>query len=194
MAILLIAGPAFFLWTAEDVFRYSHHRSHESADAAIVLGAAAWNGTPSPVFEERINHAISLYRQHRVQKIIFTGGYDPGSSMAESTAARQFAVNRGVSPGDALFEDKSKTTFENLAFARTVAKENHLKTFLLVSDPLHMRRAMDMATDLDLHADSSPTDTSRYKTRDTKRGFLWRETWFLLKYRLCDRLFEHDPA
>lgn len=66
--VLVIAGTALRIYT------YSDNSSDTQADAAVVLGAAVWSQGVSPVFRERINHAIELYRRGRVHKIIFTGG------------------------------------------------------------------------------------------------------------------------
>ena len=75
---------------------YGGRTSESSAQAAIVLGASVWSEEPCPVFKERINHAIVLYHAGKVQKLLFTGGLGEGSSIAESEAAKRYAITQGV--------------------------------------------------------------------------------------------------
>ena len=105
--LLSIVPGLLLLWLmvlAIEIAAYSTVRDEDPADAAIVLGAAAWNGQPSPVFEERIKHAVDLYQASRVSAIIFTGGVGEGESTAESIAASRYAVERGVSPQNVYCE------------------------------------------------------------------------------------------
>jgi uncharacterized SAM-binding protein YcdF (DUF218 family) len=162
---------------------YSHEQCGGPADAAIVLGAAVWDGRPSPVFEERIKHALDLYRAGQVGRIVFTGGVGLGDRLAESQVARAYALARGVPVGDILYETRSRTTRENLREAALLLGGRGAEV-LIVSDPLHMRRAVTIASDLGLEACSSPTPTSRYRTWRSKLGFLLRETYYYASYLL----------
>jgi uncharacterized SAM-binding protein YcdF (DUF218 family) len=114
------------------------------ADAAVVLGAAVWGEELSPVFTERVNHSLNLYRSGKVRKIIFTGGQGNRNELTESAAARLYALEHGIPEDIILIEEKSHDTHENLFYAKEVADDNQLKTVLIVSDPLHMKRAMIM--------------------------------------------------
>lgn len=183
---MLLAGCV--VSTAVSIYRYAPESDSATADAVIVLGAAVWGERPSPVFQERINHAIDLYEAGAVAKIIFTGGVDGDSRSPESIVAQQYAIEQGVAAADILTETESQITLENLVNAQAIAAENGLATFLIVSDPLHMKRAMVMAEDLGLMAYASPTPTSRYRNWRTQFGFLMRETFFYWVYLLF-RLF-----
>ncbi len=187
VAVLLLLGCVGF--TAVGIYRFAPDDEGVGdrgplADAAIVLGAAVWGERPSPVFQERINHAIDLYEVGRVEKIIFTGGVDGDGRSPESVVAQQYAIEQGVAAADILLETESQITWENLVNAQAVAAENGLATFLIVSDPLHMKRAMLMAEDLGMTAYASPTPTTRYRSWRTQIGFLARETFFYLVYRV----------
>lgn len=171
-------------YCAISIYVYGKRREQSPAQAAIVLGAAAWGKRPSPVFRERINHAIDLYHAGRVRKLLFTGGYGKGSDFAESEAARRYALRQGVPASDILIETASRTTLENLHYAQQVARQHQLHSFLLVSDPLHMKRAMAMAQDIGLEAKPSPTPTSRFRTMRSQWGMLMHETYFYVGYRL----------
>jgi uncharacterized SAM-binding protein YcdF (DUF218 family) len=184
---LLIALGLLLVWLltlALEIITYSTVRDDNPADAAIVLGAAVWDGQPSPVFAERIKHAIDLYRAGRVKAIIFTGGVGQGDALAEAIAASRYAIARGVSAHDAFCETASHYTHENLLGAKAIIEQQHFDQVLIVSDPLHMRRAMAMARDFDLNAYSSPTPTSRYSSVTSQLGLLWSETWYYAAYWL----------
>lgn len=185
-ALLILTGTCVlvFGWAAISIYAYGAQTTNASAPAGIVLGAGVWGDAPSPVFRERINHAIELYRQHRVRTLIFTGGRSKNSVVAEAEAAKRYAIKNGVAEADILTENHSHTTLENLRYARQVAQQHRLTRFLLISDPLHMKRAMALATGLDMDVYSSPTPTTRYKTMRSEWGFLWHETWFYLDYKL----------
>jgi uncharacterized SAM-binding protein YcdF (DUF218 family) len=154
----------------------------EEADVAIVLGAAVYGDRPSPVFEERIKHGIALYREGKVRVLLFTGGYGEGAPSAEAQVARRYAIAKGVPSGDILIETVSHTTRGNLVQARGVMLANGLRSALIVSDPLHMKRALRMASDLGIEAHAAPTPTSRYRSWHSKAGFLLRELYFYNHY------------
>jgi len=157
------------------------------ADAAVVLGAAAWHQKPSPVFVGRLKHALQLYRSGKVGKLIFTGGYGDKAAMAESEVAREYAMAHGVPARDILIEIVSHSTHGNIQEASRLMRERKLESCLLVSDPLHMRRAVKMFRDAGLPCFSSPTRTSAYVSWAAKAGFLAREVVFFTAYLVAGR-------
>lgn len=152
-----------------------------SADAALVLGAAAWGDRPSPIFRERINHAIQLYNNGDVAKLVFTGGVGIKSPTAESVIAKQYAVRRGVPASDIIIEDQSRNTLTNLTNAAPILAENDIDSVILVSTPFHMRRALLIADWLDLNAYVSPTRSTQW--RGSRPYFFTREVAAFLYYR-----------
>ena len=169
---------------ASRIYSFSNARSDGPADAAIVLGAAVWTSEVSPVFRERINHAVDLHRKGRVRKLIFTGGQGNPGEPTESSAARQYAVESGVPLNDILIEEKSHNTYENIVYAKQLADKHGIKKVLIVSDPLHMKRAMAMATDVGLLAEPSPTPSTRYQGLKSQLGLLAHETYYYIGYLL----------
>ena len=155
-----------------------------SADAAVVLGAAAWDKRPSPVFRERINHAIALYQSHRVQKIVFTGGTPKKGYMTEAEVGRRYALKQGIPAKDILLENTSRNTYENLRNIKPVLHANSIESIIIVSDPYHLARAGEMAGDLDISAKVSATPTTRYDESQKKSRFLLQESYALFLYRL----------
>lgn len=153
------------------------------ADAAIVLGASTYNGEVSPVYQERINHGITLYRDGYVKKIIVTGGMGEGNFESDASAAKRYAILQGIPETDILTEDTSTITQENLENAKLIMEKYKFDTAIIVSDPLHMRRAILLAKDAGIKAYSSPTPSSKYVSLKTKIPFLARETFFYVGYK-----------
>lgn len=175
LVVLVLYAAGQFAWI---IWTYAGTSFDGPADAALVLGAAADGVAPSPVFEERLRHAVDLYHRSRVSRLILTGGRGAGNALAESEVGRDWAVAQGV-PADAiLIETESRTTKQNLLNALPLIEDNHVGKILLVSDPLHMRRAMWMADTLKIDALPSPTPTSRYRSLTTQVPMLMREIWF----------------
>lgn len=165
-----------------NIFFFSFEQDQNPSDAAVVLGAAVWRGRPTPVFRERINHAIQLYQSGTVETIIFTGGVGFGDELAESEAARNYAIQQGVDPNDILIEVSSRNTLENLSEAHLLIDANDFDRILIVSDPIHMKRALEMAEDLGINAFPSPTQTSRYQSSVSQTMFLMSEVYDLAIY------------
>ncbi|MBD6615205.1 YdcF family protein [Komarekiella sp. 'clone 1'] len=177
MSALMLA----FISTALSIYLYSSNINNK-AEAAIVLGAAVWGEEPSPVFRERINHAINLYKNGDVSTIIFTGGVGDRNEPAEAIVGKNYAIAQRVKAANILIETQSRTTSQNLKNALKVGSDNQLTKFLIVSDPLHMKRAVLMARDLGMDAYPSPTPTTRYRSFHSQMEFLMRETYFYLVY------------
>lgn len=154
------------------------------ADAALVLGAAVWNGRPSPVFAERIHHAITLYQRGQVRSLVFTGGVGSGDTAAEGTVAARYAIARGVPAEAVLVEAASRTTWDNLALAQPLLAANGLRTVVIVSDPHHLRRAGMIARRLGLDHVLSPTPTTRYVGWAPRARQIAREVYFTTRLLL----------
>ncbi|MEP3051228.1 MAG: YdcF family protein [Erythrobacter sp.] len=154
------------------------------ADTAIVLGAAVDDNQPSPVFAARIDQAVELYRKGAVQTLLFTGGKSDGDSLSEANAAREYAINAGIPARFVHLESRSRTTQQNLANAQAVMGNAGLETAVIVSDPLHLRRAMVMSDELGIDAQPYGARQTRYRSWRTKLPFVMREVYFLHHYWL----------
>ena len=149
------------------------------ADAIIVLGAAAYDARPSPVFEERIRHGLDLYERGLAPRLIFTGGYGGAKArFSEAQVARRYALRHDVPDSAILIESRSRTTLENLIETRALMQAHDLHRVIIVSDPLHMARALRAARRLGIDAVGSPTPSTRFRTFRTQREFLLREVYF----------------
>lgn len=175
-AALLLLPPTAIAAIALDVWLFSRQDSAANADAALVLGAAAWGPKPSPVFRERLRHAADLYHQGRVETVLISGGVGKGGGPSEAQVGRDFLLDLGIPPKALLTEDRSSRTVENIVHSKAIARREGIRTFLLVSDPLHMRRATALAQAQGLKTYPSPTRTSAYKSDRPNRDFWIRET------------------
>jgi len=167
---------------AFSIVHYGRLDEKAPSDVAIVLGAGTSNGKVSPVYRERIEHGIWLYENDYVDHLIFTGGYGKGNTISDSAAAKNYAISRGIPENVIFIEESSTITEENLEQAKIIMDNNSFNTAILVSDPLHMKRAMRMAGDYGIDALTSPTPTSMYRTPKTKLPFLLREEFFYIGY------------
>ncbi len=149
-----------------------------ASDAIVVLGAAAYDAKPSPVFEARLRHGVELFDGGIAPKLIITGGFGTGARFAESQVGERYARRHGV-PADAiLIETASRTTYENLVQARILMQANGLTRIVVVSDPLHMARALRLCRELRIDARGSPTPSTRFRSWGTRWNFLLREVYF----------------
>ena len=183
MAIVL-----YSVMTAASIWQYGKVDEKCRADAAIILGAGAYEGTISPVFKERMNHGIWLYQNNYVKKLILTGGYGKGNSYSDAYAAKLYAESLGIPTVDILLEEQSTITQENISYAKKIMEREKLRSAVIVSDPLHMKRAMRMAKDAGIKAYSSPTPTTRYISLKSKLPFLAREVFFYTGYLVFRRI------
>lgn len=176
MRMLLAALIAFTAFAAYGIWTYAAESELVKTDAAIVLGTKVIGDQPSPVLRERINHSVWLYENGFVDKIIFTGGKTDGADLAEAEVSRNYALGLDVPAEDILVELKSLVTEENFQYAGELAAKNGLESFLVVSDPLHMKRALLMAHEMGMEqVHSSPTTSSVYQTFTEKMPFFIRE-------------------
>src|SRR5690606_32365586 len=149
------------------------------ADALIVLGAAAYDAVPSPVFRARSEHGLDRYRAGPARAQLVTAGYGGGGArFAVSQVARRYASRQGMPEEAILIESSSQTTYQNLFEARTLMLEHGLRDAIVVSDPLHMARALRLCRQLGIRAYGSPTPRTRFRSFRTRWEFLAREVYF----------------
>ena len=176
---LLVPGViAFRVWQVARV------DDRARADAIVVLGAAQYNGIPTPVFQARLEHAASLYEQGVAPQIITVGGNQPGDLYTEAGAGRAYLTRLGVPPEAILAVETGTNTVGSLdAVAQTVADQGG-QSVVLVSDPTHSYRSRMMARDEGLDAWTSPTRHGpAVWTRENQIINIIRETGAVLWYQ-----------
>lgn len=184
-AVRILSGAllAFYMINVWSVYHFSQTTQTRPADCVIILGAGITGSHPSPVFRERLEHAITLYRQGYVKKAIVTGGFSPGNFISDAATGQRYLIAHGVRASDIFIEQQSRVTRKNLRYAHEIMRENHFGTALIVSDPLHMKRAMLIARDAGIAAFSSPTPSSRFHTLNAQLPFLLREAFYYSGYQ-----------
>ena len=165
-AVGFVGAVALAGYTTYRIWEQAGRDDRSPADAIVVMGAAQYDGRPSPVFAARLDHAIELFHQGVAPTLIVTGGKADGDRTTEADAARSYAVARGV-PADAILgEDQSRSTLESIRGVADVMSGAGLHSALFVSDPTHMLRVLRIADDLGIEAHGSPTRTGPL-ARDT---------------------------
>ncbi len=155
LAIVLVAGYATFrVWTQGE------RDERRPADAIVVLGAAQYDGRPSPLFRARLDHAVELYRAGIAPRLVLTGGKASGDRTTEAASARDYAILHGVPPEAILMDENSRTTLESIRAVGALLRANDLDDAVFVSDRPHMLRVLRMAADDGIEAWGSPTATS----------------------------------
>jgi uncharacterized SAM-binding protein YcdF (DUF218 family) len=184
VAAVIVIG---FAGTGVAVWRAAHTddaRDVERVDVILVLGAAQYNGDPSPVFEGRLRHAQLLYEEGRADTILVLGGGAPGDSSTEAESGRDWLVAEGLPSGSVVASPVGTTTLESLEAAAEWMRERELRSAFLVSDPWHNLRMKRMASDLGIEAYASATWHSAARTEGTRFGGYLRETLAYVYYRL----------
>jgi len=150
-------------------------------DQALVLGAAQYNGRPSPVFARRLDAALELYRNGFVSLIVVSGGRGEGDNYSEGEVGCGYLLNRGVPAGALRCETESRSTWENLLFSKALLEDGPV---WLVTDEPHLPRALLLARRLGIDARGWPVKG------DFSRDYVLREK---LLYALAKLGVTHAP-
>jgi vancomycin permeability regulator SanA len=184
LAVGFVAGCAIVVWRA------AHHDDAseiDRTDAIVVLGAAQYDGEPSPVFRGRLDHAALLFEQGRAERVLVLGAGQPGDRFTEAEAGAEYLAARGV-PADAIVPVPSgRTTLGSLRAAAQVMRRTGISSAFLVSDPWHNARVERMAGDLGIEGHASATWQSAAVSHDTRFEGYVRETFAYLYYRVFGR-------
>jgi uncharacterized SAM-binding protein YcdF (DUF218 family) len=184
IGLALVATAAIAVWRAA-------HRDGaaevERADVILVLGAAQYDGDPSPVFAGRLEHAQLLYDEDRADTIVVLGAGAPGDRSTEAEAGQGWLVEHGVPDAAVVASPYGTTTFESLEAVADWMHERDLDSAFLVSDPWHNLRVEKMASDLGIDGHASATWHSAATSEDTRLEGYVRETLAYLYYRVFGR-------
>ncbi len=165
MAVLAAGAATIYLISFVAVLVVSRLDQRHAADAIVVLGAAQYDGRPSPVLQARLDHGAGLFRDGWADLIVVTGAIVPGDRMSEATAGQRYLVGVGVPPGQVLVQPEGYTTAGSMeAVAAWLLAEGKPRV-ILVSDPFHLARLRLEARRLGLEAWTSPTATSPISSR-----------------------------
>lgn len=191
ICLLFLTALVCLFSTGVSIWRYGLRQDRQKSDIAIILGAAASDSKVSPVFRERINHGIWLYKNGYVKKLLLTGGTAEGNTHSDAYIAMQYTLSQGVPREAILLEEESTITLENLNNAKKIMAREGYSSATIVSDPLHMKRSLYLAEykEKDFVFYSWPTPTTMYKSLKTQLPFLSRETFLYLGQKVYNLFF-----
>lgn len=152
LALLVV----YFGVTFVQVWRKSTSDSARAAQAIVVLGAAQYDGRPSPVLRARLDHAIALWERDLAPVVVVTGGNKPGDRFTEASAAASYLIGAGVPEAALRLESQGSSSWESLAAAARFLRTEGITDVVLVSSPYHALRIEQIAREVGLHGVSSP--------------------------------------
>lgn len=185
--LLSIAVGIYWVYLYRQIRDSAGRDEARAADAIVVLGAAQYNGHPSPVLQARLDHALDLYKRGLSKSIITTGGYGPDPNFSEAHVSTEYLVQHGVDPGDITTEQGSMTTHDSIRAAVVLMEAKEWKSALVVSDGFHLYRLKQMFQDAGITAYTSPAPTSPIEVGASQRfWYSLREVFLFSAYRLID--------
>jgi len=160
LGLILLAAVSIYTVALVTVLVVSQQDQRRAVDAIVVLGAAQYNGRPSPVLRARLDHALRLYNEGYAPRIVVTGGVGRGDTTSEAIVGRHYLLARDVVPGDVVVQAQGRSTQASMTAVADWLEAEGLHSVLLVSDPFHMYRLRLEARRTNLEAYTSPTESS----------------------------------
>ncbi len=160
--LVAIGAPiAYLAATFGTVWNAAHSDGARPADAIVVLGAAQYDGRPSPALKARLDHVVELWRQDIAAQVVVTGGKQPGDRFTEATASATYLREQGIPERKIRREVNGRSSFQSLADSAAFLKPEGLTRVVLVSDAYHAARIEGIAEEVGLDASVSPTPATR---------------------------------
>lgn len=169
-ALALVASLIWCRWVYVEIERYAGQDQAAPADAIAVLGAAEYDGRPSPVLRARLDHARALYKRGDAPLMITTGG-GGGDEFSEGAVGREYLIGAGVPENAIIAETESRNTEESARRIAVIARANGLHRLLIVSDATHLFRIHEIfkANGFDVLTSPRPRVPSEDITRNADR-------------------------
>ena len=169
LGLIVLIAAVYFVVSLLQVWNTGRSADRQPVGAIVVLGAAQYDGRPSPQLQARLDHALELWNLNLASYIVVTGGKQEGDRFTEAAASRKFLESSGVA-SDLIFEENSgTTTYASLLAVSQVANQLGIDRVLIVSDPFHLLRAELIANEVGLSASSSATQSSVIRGGDAFR-------------------------
>ena len=187
IAVVVLTMLGVVAATAVAVWRAAHTdeaRRIGRTDVIAVLGAAEYNGRPSPAFQGRLQQAELLFNRGFAPRVLTLGGKRPGDRTTEAEAGRDWLIAQGLPEDAVVAQPEGNTTLESLRAAAAYMQDKGLRSAFLVSDPWHNLRIRRMARDLGIDAYVSATWHSAARSQWTRLDGYTRETFAYLYYRV----------
>src|SRR5215207_4525666 len=161
VVLLLVAAVVVYLGVSFYQVWSTGRSDHAGpVDAIVVMGAAQYDGEPSPQLAARLDHVAALWPQTRAGLVVVTGGKRPGDRFTEAEASAAYLERHGVPASAIVLEDQGRSSFESLQGVADLLRGRGLRSVLIVTDPYHALRSRLIAGEVGLDAHVSPTPTS----------------------------------
>ncbi len=169
LGLIVLIAAVYCVVSLLQVWNSGRSADRQPVGAIVVLGAAQYDGRPSPQLQARLDHALELWNLNLASYIVVTGGKQEGDRFTEAAASRKFLESSGVA-SDLIFEENSgTTTYASLFAVSQVVRDLEIDRVLIVSDPFHLLRAELIANEVGLSASSSATQSSVIRGGDAFR-------------------------
>jgi vancomycin permeability regulator SanA len=191
LSIILLIVIVVPLFVSYQIWSTANSTAIEKSDVIVVLGAAQFNGQPTPVLRQRINQAYLIYNEKWAPRIITVGAGAPGDASTEGATSYRSLVTKGVSKSHLTNLPIGRDTLSSTVAYMAYLKIHHLKSVIIVTDPFHCYRAIAMAKDLGAKAICSAAKNGSKLLSSTGIRYLIRETGAFLAYKTVDRIGIH---
>jgi len=186
--IVLVVGSlvAYSTYMYRQIRNCAVRDEAQHADTIVVLGAAQYNGRPSPVFKARLDHGLELFNKGFAASIITTGGFGPDPNFSEAHVGTEYFKQHGVDGSVIVTEQGSGTTGESIKAISGLMQSKGWKSAVVVSDGFHLFRLKKMFEDSGIAAYTSPAPNSPIEVASSQRVFYsLREVLLLSAYRIA---------
>ena len=160
VALLVALLLGYYLITLWQVWSTGRSEQARPVDAIVVMGAAQYDGRPSPQLAARLDQVVEIWPDDNASLVVVTGGNQPGDRFTEAEASATYLIERGIPESAILLENAGSDTIDSLDRVAAMLDERGLDTVLIVTDPYHALRSRMVAEEQGLTAYVSPTDTS----------------------------------
>lgn len=184
---VVVALGIYWTYLYRQIRTSAIHDAAHAADAIVVLGAAQYNGRPSPVLKARLDHVLDLYYEGYATAIITTGSYGPDPNFSEAHVSTQYLIQHGIGENEIITEQGSGTTRDSIRAAVALMQSKGWKSALVVSDGFHLFRLQRMFEDEGIVAYTSPAPNSPIEIASSQRfWYSLREVLLFSAYRLVN--------
>ncbi len=179
LPVIALGGSAYYVNQTAEI------ADSTRTDAIVVLGAAQYDGRPSPVLEARLAHALDLYEQGVAPRIITVGGRQSGDRFTEAGAGRAWLIDQGVDRSRVFAVEEGENTVTSMIDVANLAERNGWTSITLDSDPAHMARSQAIANRLGFEAYPNPTQSG--DGSQVTQDYLARETAAYLAFEVLEQ-------
>lgn len=188
LAALLVLSLVALVVVGVRVWWVAREDDRRASDVIVVLGAAQFNGRPSPVLLARLDHARQLYAADVAPRIITVGGNQKGDHYTEASAGKTWLVAHGVPGKKVVALPTGKDTLTSVRAVAERMRQQGWSTAVIVTDPWHSLRTRSMASDQGIDAVTSPTrEGPAVRTRQIEFRYVIRETFGYVYYKVFHR-------